>query len=95
MLIRIDLAGRGGRLLYNPNPLWRPQDLPRVERLDAKDWTGEDAYGYLVYPYDYQPGRTYPLVIVQYRVCGFLRRGRWRRNPDLAAGAARLCRLEH
>src|SRR3546814_3563140 len=32
-------------------------------------------YGDLVYPVGYEPGRRYPMVIVQYRTKGFLRGG--------------------
>jgi dipeptidyl aminopeptidase/acylaminoacyl peptidase len=63
------------RTLYEPNPQWADFALPEIERLDFTDQRGLQSYAHLVYPLDYAPGQTYPLVIVQYRSRGFLRGG--------------------
>lgn len=74
-VVAISLEDGALTSLYDPNPSWSAFTLPRVERLDTTNSTGEASFAHLVYPLDYEPGRTYPLVIVQYRSRGFLRAG--------------------
>ncbi len=61
--------------IYDPNSNWSGFLLPRVERLDTINATGEASFAHLVYPLSYKEDRRYPLVIVQYRSRGFLRAG--------------------
>ena len=80
-VVRIDIATGAISTLYDPNPNWSRFRVPRVERLDARDQYGEPTYAHLVYPADYDPARTYPIVVVQYRSRGFLRGGTGNEYP--------------
>lgn len=62
-------------VLYDPNSDWRTRALPRIDRLDTLSASGDHAFAHLVYPYNWRPGRRYPVVIVQYRSRGFLNAG--------------------
>src|SRR3546814_4960328 len=57
------------------NPEFSNLSLGRVERLNWLNAENVPFYGDLVYPVGYEPGRRYPMVIVQYRTKGFLRGG--------------------
>jgi dipeptidyl aminopeptidase/acylaminoacyl peptidase len=74
-LVRIDLASGDEQTIFDPNPDWAQQSLPRIERLDITNADGLESFAHLVYPLGYIEGRRYPLVIVQYRSRGFLRAG--------------------
>src|SRR5690606_34575296 len=72
-IVAIDAGSGRARTLHDPNPSWRREPMPRVERLDAADVFGNAAFAHLVYPLNYSPRRRYPMVVVQYRSRGFLR----------------------
>lgn len=61
--------------LYDPNPEFVRHRFSKIEKLEWEDAFGNATHGHLVYPIDYQPGHTYPLVIVTYQSRGFLRGG--------------------
>src|SRR3546814_1841537 len=64
-------------------PTRRSSDLPEfagltlgvVKRIKLKSSLGIPACADVVLPTDYQPGRHYPLIVVQYQSRGFLRGG--------------------
>lgn len=74
-VIAIDLDSGAQEIIHQPNPDWPAHTLTPVERLDVVDSYGNESFAYLVYPQEYQPGRTYPAVVVQYRARGFLNGG--------------------
>lgn len=74
-LVRIDVQSGRMAPLYDPNPHWSSYRLPRLERIDVHDRYGNPSFAYLLYPANYDPLRTYPAVLVQYRARGFLRAG--------------------
>lgn len=74
-VIRIDPNNGDVTTVVDPNPEFRHIDFSRVETLKWKEEGGAEAHGHLVYPSNYEVGRRYPLVIVQYRSRGFLRGG--------------------
>lgn len=74
-LERINLKTRRSSTVFDPNPAFHTFALGRVERLNWKNDRGIECFGDLTYPPDYQPGKAYPLVVVQYESRGFLRGG--------------------
>lgn len=74
-LVTIDPLTGALELLYDPNPEWLAVQMPRIETLEYVDREGNQSFGQLVYPIGYRRGRSYPLVIVQYRARGFLNAG--------------------
>jgi dipeptidyl aminopeptidase/acylaminoacyl peptidase len=74
-IVSINLSTGEVATLFDPNPQFPRFRLGAVERLEWSDSFGNDAFGHLVYPPSYIPGRQYPLVIVQYWSRGFLRGG--------------------
>ncbi|MEJ0038988.1 MAG: Atxe2 family lasso peptide isopeptidase [Gammaproteobacteria bacterium] len=72
-IVAIDLDGKGVRVLADPNPAFARKEYPRVRKVMLQDLDGNPAFAHVVYPNDYQSGKTYPLVITQYRSRGFLR----------------------
>lgn len=66
-----------GRLetLVDPNPEFRNIRFGEIELLDLSNEFGHAAFGHVLKPLDYVPGRRYPLVVVSYRSRGFLRGG--------------------
>ncbi len=44
------------------NPAWKKRRFPRVELIRWKGAKDEEVEGLLAYPFDYQPGKRYPLV---------------------------------
>ncbi len=74
--------------VYDPNPQFARYRLGRVEKLEVTDGLGNPAFGHLVYPPGFRPGRRYPLVIVQYRSTGFLRGGVGNEYPIYPLAAA-------
>lgn len=71
----LDLADGTTQLLFDPNPEFAALSLGAVERLHWRNDFGVESYADFVLPTDYQPGRKYPLIIVQYETRGFLRGG--------------------
>ncbi|MGE0742297.1 MAG: Atxe2 family lasso peptide isopeptidase [Hyphomonadaceae bacterium] len=82
-LVRIDVQRGQTQTVWDPNPSWAALRMPRIERLDTTNPTGEQSFARLVYPLNYRAGRRYPLVIVQYRSRGFLRGGTGGEYPIL------------
>lgn len=74
-LDRIDAKNGHSQLIFDPNPHIAKLPLGRAERLQWKNDRALECYGDLVYPPDYQVGRRYPLIVVQYQSRGFLRGG--------------------
>lgn len=61
--------------MYEPNAtLFRAESF-RIQPMEWSDGYGNTAAGHLVYPVNFAPNQTYPLVVVQYRSRGFLRGG--------------------
>lgn len=71
-VVAITLRDGRNSTLYDPNPQWRAIARPRIERFDYTDGEGNQSFAHLVYPLGWRRGRTYPLVLVQYRSRGFL-----------------------
>lgn len=71
--VRLQLATGQIKEIFDPNPGFSSLSLGRVERLNWLNGENVPFYGDLVYPVGYEPGRRYPMVIVQYRTKGFLR----------------------
>lgn len=74
-IVSVNLASGAMKTLIEPNPDFGQWKLGQVRRLDWKSAHGVPTWGYLVYPADYQPGRRYPLVFVQYSPQDCLRGG--------------------
>lgn len=74
-LERIELADGRRTVIFDPNPEFASLRLGAVERLWSTNRFGLDAFADLVLPTAYEPGRRYPLIVVQYRSRGFLRGG--------------------
>ncbi len=74
-IVAVNATSGALRVLYDPNLAWNSAPSPHIERLEFTDDHGLQSYIHLVYPTGYQPGRRYPMVIVQYRSRGFLRGG--------------------
>ena len=74
-IVQIDL--RDGRVatIVDENPRFASRVTPFIEKIVTTDSEGFPAHAHLVYPYDYDESKTYPLVIVQYVSRGFLRGG--------------------
>lgn len=62
-------------ILFDPNPTFKGFALGEVERLNWRNAFGLETFGDLIYPVGYEPGKRYPLVVVQYVSRGFLRGG--------------------
>lgn len=74
-IVRLNVATRKQTLVFDPNPIFQTLAMGKVERLHWRTDTGIACYGDLVYPVGYQAGKSYPLIITQYRTRGFLRGG--------------------
>lgn len=74
-IVSINPSSGAVKTIFDPNPEFRAIRFSRVERLQWTEKGGAAAGGHLVYPANYEKGRRYPLVIVQYRSRGFLRGG--------------------
>jgi len=74
-IVGIDLNTGEQSTLYDPNAHFQSLRLGPVQALTWKTSDGIDGFGHLVLPADYQGGRRYPLIVVQYRSRGFLRGG--------------------
>ena len=80
-LVALDVRSGAVRELYNPNPHLTAGLFTTVEYIEAHDTQARSVYGKLVYPRDYQAGRTYPLVLVQGSFRGFLDGGTGNEYP--------------
>jgi len=74
-LVRLDPANGTRVTLFDPNPEIAMLQLGHVERLHWRNALGVETIGDLVFPVGYRPGRTYPMIVVQYDTRGFLRGG--------------------
>jgi dipeptidyl aminopeptidase/acylaminoacyl peptidase len=74
-LERLDPATGERTLLFDPNPEFAHLTLGDVRRLHWRNSFGLEAIGDLVLPVGYEPGKRYPMVVVQYQTRGFLRGG--------------------
>ncbi len=75
-LVTLNAATSDVLPLYDPAALQAPNLLQYIQSIRAEylSWTGEDglqAVGVLLYPKDYRPGRSYPLVMIQGGVGSF------------------------
>lgn len=94
-IVSVSLADGSITTLYDPNPEFASHRYPKIEKLEWDDAFGNSTYGHLVYPIDYKPGRTYPLVIVTYQSRGFLRGGVGDEYPILPLAAEGFFVLSH
>ena len=77
-IVALNMADGSLTAIVDPNPRFQEIGLTEVERIEwTNDWDGwgRAAFGHLVKPIHYEPGKKYPLVVVQYRSRGFLRGG--------------------
>lgn len=74
-LERLDPATGARQLLFDPNPEFAQLTLGKAERLHWRNSFGIEGFGDLVLPVGYEPGKRYPLIVVQYQTRGFLRGG--------------------
>ncbi|WP_225011182.1 Atxe2 family lasso peptide isopeptidase [Novosphingobium percolationis] len=74
-IVLIDPAKGRSTILFDPNRDFGRLMMGRAERMVWKNAIGIETFGDLVYPIAYKPGRTYPLIVVQYQSRGFLRGG--------------------
>ena len=86
-LERIRLATGRRTTLFDPNPGFAAHRLGTVERLHLRNATGLESVADLVLPVDYQAGKRYPLIVVQYDTRGFLRGGTGDEYPIQAFAA--------
>lgn len=63
------LDARNGvvRILVDLNPEFANLQLSPAERIEGVNPHGEEWFGHVVKPMDYQPGKKYPLIITTYR----------------------------
>ncbi|MEQ1488966.1 MAG: Atxe2 family lasso peptide isopeptidase [Terricaulis sp.] len=71
-VVSIDWRTGRARPLYDPNPQFASMAHPRIERFEYSDAEGNESFANLIYPLSWRAGRSYPLVISQYRSRGFL-----------------------
>lgn len=74
-LERLDPATGMRDIVFDPNPEFANLTLGSVERLRSRNSFGLASFADLVLPVGYEPGKRYPLVVVQYVSRGFLRGG--------------------
>lgn len=86
-IVSLNPATGQDRLLFNPNPDFARFSMPHVERMELSNPFGIEAFADFVYPNDYRPGQSYPLIVVQYQSRGFLRGGTGDETPILALAA--------
>ncbi|MBL8271691.1 Atxe2 family lasso peptide isopeptidase [Steroidobacter sp.] len=87
-VVAISLRDGQVKTVFDPNPQLAEFQLGSVEKLQWHDAFGNPTFGHLVLPTDYQKGKRYPLVIVQYRSKGFLRGGVGEEYPIYPMAAA-------
>jgi len=71
----VDLKTGAIRTLVNVNPEFEKIHLSPVSRIEWKNKDGEIDFGYLIKPLNYEPGKTYPLIVTSYRVIQGFQRG--------------------
>ena len=86
-VVAIDWSSGAVRVLYDPNPQLADIAHPRIERFEYTDAEGNESFANLIYPLGWRRGRTYPLVISQYRSRGFLLGGTGDETPILPLSA--------
>jgi dipeptidyl aminopeptidase/acylaminoacyl peptidase len=74
-LERLDPSTGKRETLFDPNPEFEQLKLGKVRRMHWRNASGLEAIGDLVLPVGYRPGKSYPLIVVQYQTRGFLRGG--------------------
>jgi dipeptidyl aminopeptidase/acylaminoacyl peptidase len=68
-----DLKDGVPRTLAVVNPEFQNIFLSPVTKLEWTNKYGDKSFGYLVKPFNYEPGKRYPLIVTTYRAGGFLR----------------------
>jgi len=74
-IVSVDIDNGKIATIVDMNPEFQDFTFTKIEKIFGEDDYGNLAHAHLVYPKDYQKGKRYPLVIVQYRSGGFLRGG--------------------
>lgn len=74
-LVAINVDDGQQRLIHDPNPAFRTMALGRAQRLTFRNAYGVESFADLILPPSWQPGKVYPLIVVQYHSDGFLRGG--------------------
>lgn len=74
-------------IIFDPNPGFDRQALPRIQRLHWAGPLGSQGYGDLVLPAGPAPFGGYPMIVVQYRTRGFLQGATGDEYPILAFAA--------
>jgi dipeptidyl aminopeptidase/acylaminoacyl peptidase len=93
-IVSLDLRTGDVSTLVDPNPEFKGIRLSDVEHMVWENEFGRRTWGYLVKPLDYDPGRRYPLIVVQYSPDSCLRGGVGDEFPThafAANGFAVLC----
>lgn len=86
-LVRIGSRSGGPRVIFDPNPEFRPLLKGEVRRLRWDLGQGVGSFGDLVLPPGHRPGERRPLIVVQYQSRGFLRGGTGDEYPIQALAA--------
>ena len=74
-LVRVDTRDGSVLLLAQINPEFRNIKLSPATKREWTNKYGDPAFGHLIKPIDYQPGKRYPLIVTTYRSKGFLKGG--------------------
>lgn len=56
--------------LFDLNPAAKELNLGRLGRIDWRTARGDETYGMLLYPPDYEPGKKYPVIVDAYPLGG-------------------------
>jgi len=64
----VDLKTGAVQTLVNVNPEFSQIQLSPVLEIKWKNENGGTDFGYLIKPFDYEQGKTYPLIVTTYRV---------------------------
>lgn len=86
-IVAIDPRSGTVEPLVDVNPDLLTVRFGPVEKLEWTDRFGNQTFGHLVYPAEYQAGKRFPLVVVQYESRGFLRGGTGGEYPIHALSA--------
>jgi dipeptidyl aminopeptidase/acylaminoacyl peptidase len=71
----VDLSAGETRLLVDVNPEFQNLQLSPTKRIDVSNKYGDNFWGHLVFPLNYEPGKRYPLILTTYRDSGVFLRG--------------------
>lgn len=74
-VILLDPTTGHSDIVFDPNPTFAQFAIGKTERLNWRNAFGLESFGDLVYPVGFEPGKRYPLIVVQYVSRGFLRGG--------------------